>query len=65
MNDLNDKELYEQKKQKQLDEWKVEVDGLNAKASGASINTQLEMHKIIKTLESKIEKGKTKLLEQA
>lgn len=62
---MSDKELYQQKKQAQLDEWRAEVDKLKAKASGASADAQLEMNKQIKTLESKIEEGKTKLSQLA
>lgn len=46
-----------------MDEWKAEVDKLKAKASGTNADAQLEINKIIKTLESKIEKSKAKLLE--
>lgn len=62
---MSDKELYQQKMQAQLDEWKAEVDKLKAKASGASADAQLEMNKQIKALESKIEEGKAKLSELA
>ena len=46
-NDRNDKELYQQKKQAQLDEWTAEVKELKAKASGASVDAQLELNKKI------------------
>ena len=62
---MNDKELYQQKKQAQLDEWKAEVDKLKAKASGASADAQLELNKQIEILEGKIGEGKTKLAEIA
>lgn len=62
---MNDKELYQQKQQAQLDEWKAEVDRLRAKASGASADAQLEMNKQIKVLESKLEEGMAKLAELA
>lgn len=62
---MKDKELYQQKKQAQLDEWKAEVDKLKAKASGASADAQLEMNKQIKALETKIEENKAKLSELA
>lgn len=62
---MNKKELYQQKKQAQLDEWKAELDKLKAKASGGSADAQLALNKQIKTLESNIEKGKTKLAEIA
>ncbi len=60
---MNKKELYQQKKQAQLDEWKADVNTLKAKASGASANTQLELNKQIEALEGKIEQGKAKLAE--
>jgi len=62
---MSEKELYQQKKQAQLDEWKAEVDKLKAKASGASADTQMKMNKQIEALEGKIEEGKTKLAEIA
>ncbi|GJQ58993.1 MAG: hypothetical protein D8M57_02610 [Candidatus Scalindua sp. AMX11] len=62
---MDDKELYQQKKQAQLDEWKAEIDKLKAKASGASADVQLEMNKQIKTIESKVIEGKKKLSELA
>lgn len=62
---MNDKELYQQKKQAQLDEWQAEVDKLKAKASEASADVQLELKKQIEVLEGKIERGKIKLAEIA
>ena len=62
---MNEKELYQQKKQAQLDEWKAEVDKLKAKASGARADTQMELNKQIEALEGKIEEGQTKLAEIA
>ena len=60
---MNDKELYQQKKQAQLDEWEAEVEKLKAQASEASADTQIELNKQIDTLEAKIEEGKSKLSE--
>lgn len=60
---MNDKELYQQKKQAQLDEWQAELDKLKAKTSGASADKQLELNKDIEALEAKIEDGRTKLAE--
>lgn len=60
---MNEKELYQQKKQAQLDEWKAEVDKLKAQAAGASADAKLEMNRQIGTLEGKIEEGKSKLAE--
>jgi predicted nucleic acid-binding Zn-ribbon protein len=62
---MNEKELYQQKKQAQLDEWKAEVDKFKAKASGASADAQLELNKQIEALEGKIQEGKTMLAEIA
>jgi hypothetical protein len=60
---MSEKELYKQKKQAQLDEWKAEVDKLKAKTSGASADAQLKMIKQIKSLESRIEDAKARLAE--
>ncbi|MGB5365094.1 MAG: hypothetical protein WBM75_00550 [Polyangiales bacterium] len=60
---MNDKELYQQKMQARLDEWKAQVDKLKAKASGASADAQLDMNKQIRVLERRIEEGKAKLSE--
>lgn len=62
---MKDKELYQQKKQAQLDEWKAEVNKLKAKASGASADAQLGLNKQIEALEGKVEEGQTKLAEVA
>lgn len=62
---MNEKALYEQKKQAQLDEWNAELAKFRAKASGASADAQLEMHKQIKLLEDNLQDGKTKLEELA
>ncbi|MET3999810.1 coiled coil domain-containing protein [Marinobacterium sp. MBR-109] len=58
---MNDKELYKQKKQAQLDKLQADVDKIKAKASEASADAQLEMHKQIKVLEDKVADGRTKL----
>lgn len=60
---MNEKELYQQKKQAQLDEWKADVDKLKAKASEASADAQLEINDEIEALEGRIEKGKNRLAE--
>ena len=62
---MNEKELYQQKMQARLDEWKAEIARLKAKASGASADVQLEVNRKIETLEGKIEEGKAKLAELA
>lgn len=60
---MNEKELYQQKKQAQLDEWTAEVDKFKARASGSSADTQLKLNKQIEELEGNIERGKAKLAE--
>lgn len=60
---MNEKELYQQKKQAQMDQWSADVKKLKAKASEASADAQIELNKEIKTLEGKIKEGKTRLAE--
>ncbi|HKJ60636.1 MAG TPA: hypothetical protein VKA94_01380 [Hyphomicrobiales bacterium] len=62
---MNERKLYQQKMQAQLDEWNAEVDNLKAKASGAKADVQLGLNKQIKALEGEIEDGKAKLAEIA
>ena len=62
---MNDKELYQQKKQAQLDEWQAEVDLLKARAAGARADARLKMNKKINSLETKIQEGKAKLSQLA
>ena len=62
---MNEKQLYQQKRQAQLDEWKAEIDKVKAKASGASTDVQLQLNQQIKVLEGKIAEGKAKLAEIA
>ena len=62
---MSDKDLYQQKMQAQLDEWKAEIAKLKAKASGTSADAQIEMNKQIKALESQTEQNKAKLSELA
>lgn len=62
---MNEKELYRQKKQAQLDEWKAEVDKLKAKAAKAGADAKLQLNKQIEALEDRLEQGKTRLAELA
>tara|TARA_R110001592_G_scaffold349243_1_gene644100 strand:+ start:286 stop:576 length:291 start_codon:yes stop_codon:yes gene_type:complete len=62
---MNKKELYQQKIQAQLNEWKAEVDKLKANASGGSADAQLKLKKQIEALHGKIGEGKAKLSEIA
>ena len=58
---MNDKKLFQQKKQAQLDEWRAKVEILKAKASGTSADIQLELNHKIEQLDTKLEEGKRKL----
>jgi len=62
---MNNKELYLQKLQAELEWWQAAVDKLKAQAKGANADTQLDLNQQIETLERKIEAGKTKLTELA
>jgi hypothetical protein len=62
---MSEKELYQQRKRAQLDQWEAEVDKLKAKASVASADAQLKLNEGIEALEGKIEQGKAKLAEIA
>lgn len=62
---MNEKQLYQQKRQAQLDEWQAEIDKFKAKASGASAVAQLKLNEQIKALEGKLAEGKAKLAEIA
>ncbi len=58
---MNDKALYQQKKEAQLNEWKADIEKLKAKTSIASADAQIEMNQQIHALEQKIDEGKVKL----
>ncbi|MBS3804631.1 MAG: coiled coil domain-containing protein [Oleiphilaceae bacterium] len=60
---MKDKEIYQRKIQAQLDEWRADIDKLKARASGAGADSQLEINKNLRILESKVEEGKEKFLE--
>jgi chromosome segregation ATPase len=60
---MDERKLYEQKLQAQLDEWKADLDKLKAKAAGASADAQLEFGRQIAALERKLEVGKKRLSE--
>jgi len=62
---MNERELYKQKFQAQLDEWKADIAKLKAKASGAEADVQLAMNKQVEALEHKLEDARAKLSELA
>lgn len=62
---MDNKELYQQKLQAQLDEWIAEIDKLKAKASGASADAQLQLNKEIEMLQTRIDEARSKVGELA
>jgi hypothetical protein len=58
---MTDKQLYQQKKMAQLNEWKADLIKLKAKASRLDAEAQLEMHKHLRTLGSVIDENKSLL----
>jgi hypothetical protein len=60
---MNEKELYKQKFQAQLDEWKADIAKLKARASGAEADAQIAMNKQVEALEHKLEDARAKLSE--
>lgn len=55
---MTDNELYLKKKQAELDIWSADLAKLRAKSSKASAEIQMEMHKVTKSLASKIDESK-------
>jgi uncharacterized protein YfiM (DUF2279 family) len=62
---MNEKELYRQKHQAQLDEWKAEVARLRARAARAKADAQIEMNKHVKELDHRMHEAGAKLAELA
>ena len=62
---MNDRELYRQKYQAQLDEWKAEVAKLRARAAGAKADAQIEMNKHVRELDQRMHEAGAKLAELA
>ena len=62
---MKDRELYRQKYQAQLTEWKADVARLKARAAGAKADVQIEMNKHIKDLEQRMHDVNAKLAELA
>lgn len=62
---MNEKELYKQKFQAQLDEWKADIAKLKAKASGAEADVQIAMNKQVEALERRLDDARAKLSELA
>ena len=60
---MSEKDLYRQKMQAQLNEWKADLYKLKAKAEGADADTKLKVKKQIDSIEKKIQEGDAKLAE--
>jgi uncharacterized protein YicC (UPF0701 family) len=60
---MTEKELFEQKKQSQLDAWKAELDKLKAKAEGAGADARMKLNEEISRLEDRVQEGQSKLAE--
>lgn len=62
---MENKELYRQKLQAQLDEWSAELDVIRAKAAKAGAEKKIELNKQIEDLEARLASGKAKVGELA
>lgn len=62
---MNDKELYQEKKQAQLNEWKAGMLFFRIKSLAARAHSQLELAKHVKLLEGKLDEGRMQLAELA
>lgn len=60
---MNEKELYLQKIQAELNEWKAQIELFKAKSLSATADIKISMNTHIKAFEEKVEEGKAKLLE--
>jgi len=60
---MSDRELYQQKLEALLEEWQAELDRLKATAAEGSAETQSEINQRIEAFESRLQSGKTKLVE--
>lgn len=60
---MNDKELYLQKVQAEINEWKAQIELFRAKTASATAGAKISMNQNIKAFEEKVEEGKAKLLE--
>lgn len=60
---MNDKDIYLEKIQAEINEWKAQIELFKAKAVNATTDAKITMHKDIEAIEEKVEEGKAKLLE--
>jgi hypothetical protein len=61
MSQKDQKELQKQKMQAKIDEWRAELDKLEAQARGASADARLKLDEQMKDLRSRIDEGKSAL----
>jgi len=54
---MNEKELFRQKFQAQLDEWKADIAKLKAKASGAEADVQIAINKQVEVTRAQTRRG--------
>jgi len=62
---MDDKALYRQKRQAQLDEWKADVAKLRARAAGARADAQIEINKHLAELDHRMHEAGARLSELA
>ncbi|MFO7545225.1 MAG: hypothetical protein R6W77_06980 [Trueperaceae bacterium] len=60
---MREKELYQQKMEAKLQEWKAEAEKLRAKAAGADADAKLEANRKAEELDRKIATGNERLAE--
>ncbi len=60
---MNDKELYLQKIEAEINEWKAQIELFKAKSISATADVKVSINHNIKIFEEKIEEGKAKLVE--
>jgi len=58
---MDEKKLYQQKYEAQLDEWKADVAKLRAKASAADANAKLTLIRHVEKLEAKLAEAQSKV----
>jgi chromosome segregation ATPase len=61
MSERDQKELQKQKMQAKIDEWRAELDKLEAQARGASADARLKLDEQMTDLRSRIDEGKSAL----
>lgn len=60
---MDDKSAYRQKLEARLDQWRAEIDKLQAKAAEASADARIEYEKQVEMLRGKQEEAREKLRE--